>query len=141
MIVAGLAALAGAAAADPPTEEVAKRAAATWFAAARNGDAATLSRASARGVRVSIDQMGCGITTTAATRRDFAKVAKRLAGCHLLRAPAAWWRPAEVSGDTRTVGFMTDDETFLIVAVTVDAGGRVIAASVRTSWGGPGEGN
>lgn len=132
-----LCALGRAAFAGPPSEEVAKRAAAAWTAAARGGNAAALARSSARSVRVDVDNgVGCPIETVAKTRAELARVARRLARC--MFAPAvAQWHAHPPDGDTRTVSFATMDETVYMVDVIVDAGGRVTSVQLHTSYGGP----
>ena len=136
-----LCALGRAAFAEPPSEEVAKRAAVAWTAAARGGKAAALARSSARSVRVDVDSgLGCPIETVAKTRRDLARVARRLAGCML--APAlAQWHAYPPDGDTRRVAYASMDETVYFVDVVVDAGGRVTSVGVQTSYGGPEQSN
>jgi hypothetical protein len=125
-------ALAAPAAADPPTEVVAKSAARAWMAAARARDGAALARASAPTVRVEIsDEYGCPVKTVARSRRAIEQVARRLGRC-VPAVPDAWWIANPPVGDTLDVGFSTTDlERAEIVALTIDRDGRV--ASVRLS--------
>jgi hypothetical protein len=132
-----------AAAADPPSEDVAIRAASAWFAAGRAGDGAALAKVSARTVKVQIDQYGCHVEAVAKSRADLRRVAKKLKACSLMSAPPSRWRAQAPVGDTRPVGFMTMDESFVTVGVVVDAHGRVTAATMTmtTSYGGEEESN
>ncbi|HTJ46052.1 MAG TPA: hypothetical protein VL463_28300 [Kofleriaceae bacterium] len=130
------------AAAEPPGEDVAIRAASAWFAAGRAGDGAALAKVSARTVRVQIDQYGCHVDAVAKSRAALRRVAKQLKACSLMSAPPSSWHASQPPvGDTRVVGFATMDESFVMVGVTVDAKGRVTDASMTTSYGGEQEAN
>jgi hypothetical protein len=135
MSVAIVCALAVPVAAAPPSEGLAKAAAGDWFKAAAEGDAARLRALSAPALRVDIDA-GLGCPIDARSRADAKTIARRARTC-LFAIPAADWRPSQVAGDTRTVAFATDDETFYMFDVTVDARGRVVAVHMQTSYGGP----
>ena len=125
-------ALAARAAADPPSEGAAKAAARAWMAAARARDGAALARASAASMRVEIsDEYGCPVKTVARSRRAIAQIARRLGPC-VPAVPDSGWIANAPMDDTRVVGFSTTDlDRAELVALTIDARGRV--AAVRLS--------
>jgi hypothetical protein len=131
-------ALSARASADPPTEQIATRAAAAWFRAAAAGDANAMRAVSGPALVVSFDPMmtdRCDGAWRIRSRAAMSRLARRLARC-VFAIPAERWQGDQVADDRRIVESMTMEETFYTFAVTVDARGRVVAVHERTSWGG-----
>jgi hypothetical protein len=133
-IAIAVCALAAPAAAEPPTEGMAKAAAGDWFRAAAAGDAAEVRRLSAAGLRGDVDAgLGCPIQTR--SRVDAKRIARAAHKC-LFAIPASDWQTSHVDGNTRTVAFATMEETVYMFDVTVDERGRVLAVQMQTAYGG-----